>query len=472
MTVINLFSKYLPTSWKTLAMRLAIRQSMLLSVLILVAMLILYWLISNFVLVQISSDLKYSLQQLKYIESQEGEKGLIQKLDALSAENLSSEQNHRYYLYLSKDNKILAGALRHWPDDVKTNNKVSNILFEERDLPKEWMDMDEGLWPSIATGFPDGSKLLLAQNIETTEQLNDFTIFVMISLIVAVTLISLFLGWIQGRTILKKIEHINNTARNIELGDLHQRVQLDNPSKIDEFDELGIHLNKMLDTIERLMKDIKQVSQNIAHDLRKPLTRVQARLEGLQTQTAISSEDLDSSLVDLENLNKTFNAILQLGRLESSRPKNNFSTVDLSFLCESLNSVYREMPEAKAILWKSFIQKNIMINGDRQLLAQAIINLLENALQYTPANQSITFSLQQKHSGILLSIENTGVVVTENQLIEITKPFVQLDNARSRSGNGLGLSLVKAIFNAHGSDLQLSVNDQHFTAEAIFNTDL
>lgn len=120
---------------------------------------------------------------------------------------------------------------------------------------------------------------------------------------IAVTLISLFLGWVQGRTILKKIERINNTARNVERGELHQRVALDNHSKTDEFDELGIHLNKMLDTIERLMRDIKQVSQNIAHDLRKPLTRVQAQLEGLQSQETVSAEDLESSLDDLENLN-------------------------------------------------------------------------------------------------------------------------------------------------------------------------
>jgi hypothetical protein len=180
MTLIIFFSKYLPNSWKTLAMRLAIRQSILLSVLTMVAMLVLYWLVSNFVLVQISSDLKYSLQQLNRVESQQGEKGLIQRLDRLAIENESRGHSHRYYLYLSKDNNVLAGSLRHWPDEAKTNGKVSNILFEENDLPKEWADVDEGLWPTIATEFPDGSKLLITQSIDTTEQLNDFTMFVMI----------------------------------------------------------------------------------------------------------------------------------------------------------------------------------------------------------------------------------------------------------------------------------------------------
>jgi signal transduction histidine kinase len=470
MTLIIFFSKYLPNSWKTLAMRLAIRQSILLSVLTMVAMLVLYWLVSNFVLVQISSDLKYSLQQLNRVESQQGEKGLIQRLDRLAIENESRGHSHRYYLYLSKDNNVLAGSLRHWPDEAKTNGKVSNILFEENDLPKEWADVDEGLWPTIATEFPDGSKLLITQSIDTTEQLNDFTMFVMIFLVIAVTLISLFLGWVQGRTILKKIERINNTARNVERGELHQRVALDNHSKTDEFDELGIHLNKMLDTIERLMRDIKQVSQNIAHDLRKPLTRVQAQLEGLQSQETVSAEDLESSLDDLENLNKTFNAILQLGRLESSNPQKNFSVVDLSSLSESLDSVYMEIFKEKGIKWDSSIQAKITVNGDRQLLAQAIINLFENALQYTQVNETVNFSLEQKNSLIHLSVTNSGVTLTVNQLEEITKPFVRLDDARSKEGNGLGLSLVKAIFNAHGSDLKLKVIDHHFTAEAVFNS--
>lgn len=131
MTLIIFFSKYLPNSWKTLAMRLAIRQSILLSVLTMVAMLVLYWLVSNFVLVQISSDLKYSLQQLNRVESQQGEKGLIQRLDRLAIENESRGHSHRYYLYLSKDNNVLAGSLRHWPDEAKTNGKVSNIYSKK-----------------------------------------------------------------------------------------------------------------------------------------------------------------------------------------------------------------------------------------------------------------------------------------------------------------------------------------------------
>lgn len=463
------FSKFLPTSWQTLAMRLAIRQSILLSVLTMIAMLVLYWLVSNFVLVQISSDLKYSLQQMHQIEANQGSNGLVQRLNRLAIENESRSNSHRYYLYLSKNHTFLAGTLRDWPEQVKTNGKVSNILFGENDLPKPWADIDEGLWPTIATQFPDGSKLLITQSVDSTEQLNDFTLFVMIFLVIAVTLISLLLGWVQGRTILKKIERINHTAREVERGALHQRVQLDKRAKPDEFDELAIHLNKMLDTIERLMKDIKQVSQNIAHDLRKPLTRVQAQLESLQSQKTITPEALESSLNDLENLNKTFNALLQLGRLESSNPKKNFSKVDLSALSNDLSFVYSEMAGDKNIQWQSQIQDGVFLDGDRQLLAQAMINLLENALQYTPAGESIDFSVMQNRGLISLSIENTGVTLTEQQLNDITKPFVRLDNARSSEGNGLGLSLVKAIFTAHDSELQLKVTNNRFTAEAVFN---
>ncbi|HHS99793.1 MAG TPA: HAMP domain-containing histidine kinase, partial [Thiomicrospira sp.] len=369
-----------------------------------------------------------------------------------------------------EDNRILAGALRHWPDKMNPNGKVKNILFEEDALPKEWTDVDEGFWPAVAMKFSDGSKLLIAQSIDTTEQLNDFTMFVMIFLVVAVTLISLLLGWIQGKTILKKIEHINKTARNIELGELHQRVKQEKLSDPDEFDELGIHLNQMLDTIERLMKEMKQVSQNIAHDLRKPLTRVQAQLEALQAKSVISPEDLNVCLADLANLSKTFNAILQLGRLESSNSQLAFSTVDLSLLCQSLESVYRDMAEEKGIIWQSTIQEDIKINGDRQLLAQAIINLLENALQYTHENERIIFILEEKDEFVYFSVTNTGVSLTGKQLEDITQPFIRLDNARSKEGNGLGLSLVKSIFHVHSAKLKLKSKKQYFTAETVFNS--
>jgi signal transduction histidine kinase len=195
---------------------------------------------------------------------------------------------------------------------------------------------------------------------------------------------------------------------------------------------------------------------------------VQVQLEALQAKSVISPEDLNVCLADLANLSKTFNAILQLGRLESSNSQLAFSTVDLSLLCQSLESVYRDMVEEKGIIWQSTIQEDIKINGDRQLLAQAIINLLENALRYTQAGESIRFSLKQVDSLTSLSIENTGIMLSDNQLTELTKPFVRLDNARSNEGNGLGLSLVKAIAHAHSADLKLSINDNRFTAQINF----
>lgn len=461
--------KHLPNSWNTLAMRLAIRQSILLSILTLTSMFILYWLVSHFVLAQISSDLKYSLEQLSQIEAQQGSAGLVQRLDKLAIENESRGHSHRYFFYLSKDNTKLAGTLRKWPDEIETDGKVTNVFFDESALPTAWISVDEGLWPSVATSFKDGSKLLITQSIDSTEQLNDFTMFVMIFLVIAVTLISLLLGWLQGKTILKKINRINRTARLVEQGEMHQRVEIDTSRRIDEFDELGLHLNKMLNTTEKLMHDIKQVTQNIAHDLRKPLTRVQSKLESLQSQPPILPDSLDEPLADLANLNKTFNALLQLGRLESSKPQTKLENVELSELCNNFDSLYREMAENKSINWQSAIEHKLTIKGNRQLIAQAIINLLENALQYTPKNEYVMFILKRQGTAIHLTIENTGVTFTQNELQEIAKPFVRRDDSRTTQGNGLGLSLVKAILHTQDSQFSLHSNNNRFTAKAIFN---
>lgn len=453
--------------WQTLAMRLAIRQSIFLSGLTLIAMLLLYWLLNSFVLAQISSDLSYNLGQLTRIQEQQGQTALVASLHQLKIDNQTRGHGHRYYLLRAKNGTMLAGDLRNWPEGVVLDGRVTNILLEEEDLPRDWMDVDEGFWPSIATQFQDGSMLLITQSIDSTEQLKDFTLMVMALLFSAVMFISLLLGWLLGNRMLQRIDPINQTARAIESGDLSLRVKMRiSSTKQDEFEELAAHLNRMLDTIETLMHEVRQVNQNIAHDLRKPLTRIQTRLEQLQTQTIIYPESLSAILDDMDALGKTFNALLQLGKIESGVQRVHLKQLNLSELCQNLGELYHDMAIQKGLVWKTQIDDNIWVSGDRQLLAQAAINLLENALNYTPKGKKIVLKLSPTSSQrVMFSIANGGVSLNDQELKDIMKPFVRLDCSRSGSGNGLGLALVKAICEVHESNLQLTMRSDSFIAE-------
>jgi signal transduction histidine kinase len=460
-----------PNIWQTLAMRLAIRQSIFLSGLTLLAMLTLYWALNSFVLAQISSDLSYNLGQLTRIQQTQGQASLIENLQQLKAENQTRGHSHRYYLLLSAQGERLAGGLQSWPEEVVLDSQVANVLLEKENLPLQRMDIDEGFWPAVATEFTDGSKLLITQSIDSTEQLKDFTLMVMLLLFGGVTFISLLLGWLLGNKILQRIDPINQTARAIESGNLSHRVRLPSLNHLpDEFDELASHLNRMLDTIEQLMRDMRQVSQNIAHDLRKPLTRIQTRVENLQSQPSVSSDALSDVLQEMDSLGKTFNALLQLGRLESGTQSGVLHPVNLSKLCENLSDLYQDMGSEQGLIWVNNLSENLWVQGDRQLLAQAIINLLENALNYTHSGERIEFRLQlTPKNRVEIRIDNSGVDIKQEQLLEIQKPFVRLDSARSDQGNGLGLPMVKAICDVHHSTLKLSIKANLFSAVFVLN---
>jgi len=262
----------------TQAMKLAIRQSIGLVILTTLSMAGLYWALTQFVDAQMSTDLKYSGDKFNKIYQTQGPQGLIKTLNKLN-QTPGRLEAQRYYLLVNYQHKILAGNLKGWPEDFFTFNQVKNIWLDDDLLPAKVADHD-GYWPTLALKFANGDQLLITQSVRETEQLREFTLTLMIFLVLGVAFISLYLGWRHGLNILQKIIPINETARQVEQGHLSSRVAISNKqSHQDEFEEMALHLNKMLDTIEKLMIDMRQVTQNIAHDLRKPLTRINTQLE-------------------------------------------------------------------------------------------------------------------------------------------------------------------------------------------------
>ena len=284
----------------------------------------------------------------------------------------------------------------------------------------------------------------------------DNTIYVTAFLI----LISFIGSFLIGYTIIHSISRISRTARRIVDGDFAERVPI-RANDTDEMNQLADDLNHMLDRIEALITSQRQVTNNIAHDLRSPLNRMRNRMEvallDRNSEAAALREVIADSVEDAENLLKTFNALLNIAQVES-RAKDDFKHESLSAICDDLAELYDVMTEEGEHSFEAHIERGLDIMGNRQLIAQAITNLLDNAVKYTPSGGHITLSAEQRGENIHVSVGDNGHGIPPDKRDDVLKRFVRLDSARSTPGNGLGLSLVSAIVALHNGSLQLYDN--------------
>ena len=274
-------------------------------------------------------------------------------------------------------------------------------------------------------------------------------------------LIASFIGsFLIGYTIIHSISRISRTARRIVDGDFSERVPT-HANDADEMSQLADDLNHMLDRIEALITSQRQVTNNIAHDLRSPLNRMRNRMEvallDRNSEAAALREVIADSVEDAENLLKTFNALLNIAQVES-RAKDDFKHESLSAICDDLAELYDVMTEEGEHSFEAHIERGLDIMGNRQLIAQAITNLLDNAVKYTPSGGHITLTAEQRGENIHVSVSDNGHGIPPDKRDDVLKRFVRLDSARSTPGNGLGLSLVSAIVALHNGSLQLHDN--------------
>lgn len=233
-------------------------------------------------------------------------------------------------------------------------------------------------------------------------------------------------------------------------------IQLGN--KHDEFDTLANRLNAMLHRIQQLIKGLREVTDNIAHDLRSPLTRLRNQMEVTLLEPRSEGEYqkvLRQSVEDIEGLIKTFNALLSIAQAEASNHRTLWGQVDLRQLAVDLVDLYTPLTEDKHQNLKLHNGHGATIFGSRNLLAQSLGNLLENAIKYTPEGGTILLQINTSASHVEVSISDTGPGIPESEKTHVLEKFVRLENSRHTPGNGLGLSLVQAVASLHKATLEL-----------------
>lgn len=309
----------------------------------------------------------------------------------------------------------------------------------------------------VMHSFPDGDVLVIGRNIDELGEIAEIVGNALVLGLIPALVLSVAIGIILSLRTQNRLSDVNRTIRRIVAGDLRERLPtrgLDDP-----FDQLAASVNRMLGEIEALILKIAGVGDDIAHELRTPLTRVRIILERGRAN-AKSLEELqkvsDRAIVGLDQSLTIVTALLRIAEIEHHRRLAAFGEVPLADLVRQVCDLYEPIAEDKRITLGVEVTDNITVRGDRDLLLEAVANLVDNAIKYTPEGGSVELALIRKDNEPLIQVRDSGPGISEDEREAVTQRFYRSDRSRRSEGIGLGLNLVAAIVKLHGFQLSIS----------------
>jgi len=368
-----------------------------------------------------------------------------------------------YMLISAPSGAMLAGNLTALPPEALTaEGGFFNFKFERPIV--DAAGRETGIQQREARGkmmrfrtSPEAEQsylIVVARDVEGRESLRARSRSVITRIALVTIAFGVIIGLVFSRSLLRGVDAVNKTARAIRDGDLSQRIPLTGAG--DEIDHLGVNLNAMLDQIERLMAGMRDVSDNIAHDLRSPLTRIRNRLsDAIEGDAEAKDAALHATIIDSERMLATFNALLSIARIQSGEGAGEMGPIDLVAIAEEMAELYEPAAQDAGFQLQLITAPTPPIKGSRELVSQAVANFLDNALKYAVGGSRIEMKIEPgKYGGAVLSVADDGPGVEVQDRNRILERFVRLEKSRSTPGNGLGLSLVAAIARAHNAELR------------------
>ena len=395
--------------------------------------------------------------EISYLDEQYRQRGPDWLIRIINERGQETDEERFAYLLIDASRlpvdgtyRPVAGNLRPWPSSAS--------------LVEGWIDFRAG--PTEDDAVPVRARILrigqtsywilVGREIRELEQINERFVRALTLGLGLTMLLALGGGLALAYSAQRRVAALNRTTRRIIAGDLSQRVPVEGAH--DEHAELALSVNAMLDQIETLMSGLRHVGDSIAHDLRGPLTRLRTRLELLAEEEAPSREQVAECLAQADRLLATFNALLRIARIETGAYRRAFGAVDLGAIATDVADLYQATADDKLVELRRRIIGDAFVFGDRELLAQALTNLLDNALKYTPAGGHIDLEVRRKPEGIDLIVADSGPGVPAEARERVLQRFARLDEARSSPGSGLGLALVRAVADQHDAHLKLTDN--------------
>jgi signal transduction histidine kinase len=442
---------------KTFTFRLALVYVGLFSLSVIALFAFIYAFAMNYVEDQVSDEIRTQYTYLMDEYRTSGSSGAVARIKEMIT---SDDEATGIYVLVNQKNEKLAGNLAALPQAATEENK-----FEK-----------DGVWVRFhiadARGSPSGIEvraiikplskwrtMLVGQTLLAKTQVERTIVQTFWASLFLTLAMAFFGALVMTRSVMRRINVINRSAGTIMSGHLSVRIPFAPGG--DEFDELSVNLNRMLDRIETLLQSLSEFASNIAHDLRSPLTRIINRLDsGLRTIERDNPAHgiLEKNIHDLQGLVATFNSILKISELEANTEFRHFEPCDLKSVIGNLVELYEPYATEKNITLTGAIEIPLIVYGEKNLLTQAFANVIDNALKFTPGGGHIAITCHMEDTITHITVADSGPGIPEEFRSKVFEKFFRLEQSRNTKGNGLGLSLVAAVARIHNAAVTLEDN--------------
>ena len=422
---------------------------------------------------QMREAVAQEVEQIERVFDTNGMNGLLRTL-----ERRARQPGANLYIIASPTGEVLAGNVASLQPGVLDTEGWTEMPFRYQRYQEEARGKSPMAYAQVIV-LSNGLRVLVGRDLGEPE---NFRKLVRQALMVALGVMgvgALAIWYLIGRNALKRMDRMSGASQRIMAGDLSQRLPTSGSG--DEFDRLSESLNTMLGRIEKLDEGLKQVSDNIAHDLKTPLTRLRNKAEAALAgdEKADYRTALEEMIGESDQLIRTFNALLMISRVEAGQAPAEMSAIDISDIARDGAELYEPVAEDCGLRLVTEVADGIEIKGNRELVGQALGNLIDNAIKYAEGSEGepeIRVSLVRREGDVVLVVADSGPGVPDDKRDDVVKRFVRLDASRSKPGTGLGLSLVGAVMEMHHGRLELDAthpereNNRGLTVRMVFPT--
>ena len=401
--------------------------------------------------------------EIRALEDEYRAGGLVRLRDAVSR-RVDTADGDAIYLLSAPNNQPIVGNLRQWPETIRTDGEWTILNLVRNDTGENI------LVGARAYSLGLGSKILVGRDMRARRDFQDTLTEAMIGALIVVLILATIGGVIFSRLVLRRLRAIDRTARSIMQGDRSQRIPL--TGRNDEFDQMAETLNEMLGKVDDLIEELRVATESMAHDLRSPLTRLRGHLEQTQANLDVQSssgQEIEKAISETDRVLKDLNALLNVARLETGLSENQMKRTSIAELLDDVCELYGPLAEEHnmTLVPSISIDHSIDVHMNGQLMAQAVSNLIENAIKYAGASKTIIISAEKQDDKLSICISDNGPGIPEESREKAIQRFARLSPERQEGGMGLGLYLVSVICRIHKFELLLEDNHPGLRAKII-----
>ncbi|GGH19290.1 hypothetical protein SAMN05444007_101207 [Cribrihabitans marinus] len=385
--------------------------------------------------------------------------GTLGLMRAIERRSQDAAERDALYLLTDPAGRVLAGNLLRWPPDIEPGSGWVRL-----ELMRAGGDTAVPI-SAASIRLRGGERLLVGRDASARQQFDRALLQSAGLALLATLALSLLTGWLLTRLVFSRLSEIARTAGDIVSGDLSRRIPLRGTG--DELDRMAETLNEMLERIEELVGNLRMTTNSLAHDLRSPLSRLRQRVEALTATDRPESEraaEAARAQAEIDHLLRVFSRLTEISRAEAGLGRDLFEPVELEPLARDVLEFYEPVAQEQGVAL-TLSGEDARLPGNKALLAQALSNLLENALRYAPDGSTIRVTLGRAGDRVALTVSDSGPGVPEEALPRLSRPFVTLDDSRTEQNSGLGLALVAAIARMHGGSFTARNLDPGFEAQ-------